>query len=93
MNITYVQEWTGGTVTQEATTEERPEQADRQTVWRSGNFLLLWGGQTVAELGSRISSVAVPLLAAETLDASLFQISLLTTLAGCRTCSSRCRPD
>ncbi|MBG0855820.1 MFS transporter [Streptomyces spinoverrucosus] len=62
-------------------TDDRPEQADRPTVWHSGNFLLLWGGQTVAELGSRISSVAVPLLAAETLDASVFQISLLTTLA------------
>ncbi|WP_160507695.1 MFS transporter [Streptomyces sp. BA2] len=62
-------------------TDDRPERADRPTVWHSRNFLLLWGGQTVAELGSRISSVAVPLLAAQTLDASVFQISLLTTVA------------
>ncbi|QIY59005.1 MFS transporter [Streptomyces sp. RPA4-5] len=68
-------------MTQEPVIEDRPEQADRPTVWRSRNFLLLWSGQTAAELGSRISSVAVPLLAAETLDASIFQISLLTTLA------------
>ncbi|MGW2607608.1 MFS transporter [Streptomyces mirabilis] len=68
-------------MTQEPVTEDRPGQADSPTVWRSRNFLLLWGGQTAAEMGSRISSVAVPLLAAETLDASIFQISLLTTLA------------
>ncbi|MFF1691673.1 MULTISPECIES: MFS transporter [unclassified Streptomyces] len=68
-------------MTQQPVTDDRPEQADRPTVWQSRNFLLLWSGQTVAELGSRISSVAVPLLAAETLDASVFQISLLTTLA------------
>ncbi|MGW8397157.1 MFS transporter [Streptomyces lydicus] len=47
---------------------------------RSKNFLLLWGGQTVGELGSRISGVAVPLLAATTLHASVFEISLLSFL-------------
>ncbi|MBW1603866.1 MFS transporter [Streptomyces sp. JJ66] len=50
-------------------------------LWRSRNFLLLWSGQSVAELGSRISSVAVPLLAASVLHASVFQVSLLTFLA------------
>ncbi|MET8083307.1 MFS transporter [Micromonospora sp. NPDC005237] len=48
---------------------------------RSRNFLLLWGGQTVSELGTRIANVAVPLLAADTLHASVFQVSLLTVLA------------
>ena len=51
------------------------------SLWRSRNFLLLWGGQTVGELGTRIAGVAVPLLAADTLDATVFQISLLTFLA------------
>lgn len=48
---------------------------------RSRNFLLLWSGQTVSELGTRIAGVAVPLLAADTLHASVFQVSLLTFLA------------
>ncbi|MEV6365359.1 MFS transporter [Micromonospora musae] len=48
---------------------------------RSRNFLLLWSGQTVSELGTRIAGVAVPLLAAETLHASVFRVSLLTFLA------------
>ncbi|MGR6318012.1 MFS transporter [Micromonospora soli] len=48
---------------------------------RSRNFLLMWSGQTVSEVGTRISAVAVPLLAADVLDASVFQVSLLTALA------------
>ncbi|MGK5739068.1 MFS transporter [Micromonospora sp. URMC 103] len=48
---------------------------------RSRNFLLVWGGQTASELGTRIAGVAVPLLAADTLHASVFQVSLLTVLA------------
>ncbi|CAL9609013.1 MFS transporter [Streptomyces sp. enrichment culture] len=53
----------------------------RPSLWRSRNFLLLWTGQTVGELGAQISTVAVPLLAATTLKASVFQISLLTFLS------------
>ena len=53
----------------------------RASLWRSRNFVLLLSGQTVAETGSRISGVAVPLLAAGTLGASVFQVSLLTFLA------------
>lgn len=53
----------------------------RPSLWRSRNFVLLLTGQTVAETGSRISGVAVPLLAAGTLGASVFQVSLLTFLA------------
>lgn len=64
----------GGAITAEA--ERRGP-----SLWRSRNFLLLWSGQTVGELGSRISSVAVPLLATSTLHASVFQVSLLTFLA------------
>ncbi|MFD5418804.1 MFS transporter [Streptomyces sp. NPDC127069] len=60
-----------------------PVVADRPVsvpLWRSRNFALLWGGQTVGELGSRISGVAVPLLATTTLEASVFQVSLLSFL-------------
>ncbi|MBM0227372.1 MFS transporter [Micromonospora sp. ATA51] len=53
----------------------------RPSLWRSRNFLLLWSGQTVSEIGTRVSGVAVPLLAADTLGAGVFQISLLTFLA------------
>jgi MFS family permease len=69
---------TAGTAADEAA-QAKPEPA--ASLLRSRNFLLLWSGQTVGELGSRISSVAVPMLAAGTLHASVFQVSLLTFLA------------
>jgi len=31
-------------------------------LWRNRNFLLLWSGQTVSRLGSRVSDIALPLL-------------------------------
>jgi MFS family permease len=69
------------TTTEQAAPPSAVHEAPRPALSRSRNFLLLWGGQTVGELGSRISSVAVPLLAAKTLNASVFQVSLLTFLA------------
>jgi predicted MFS family arabinose efflux permease len=42
----------------------------------------LWGAETVAQFGSQISPVAIPLLAALTLDASPFQMGVLTAAAG-----------
>ncbi|MEV0807951.1 MFS transporter [Micromonospora sp. NPDC050200] len=65
-------------MTQQLEAVDRP---GSRPLWRSRDFALLWGGQTVSEVGTRISGVAVPLLAAETLDASVFQVSLLTFLA------------
>ncbi len=42
------------------------------------DFRLLWGGETVSELGSQISLLAIPLLAVRTLHATTFQMGLLT---------------
>ncbi|MFG1778297.1 MFS transporter [Micromonospora sp. NPDC049051] len=53
----------------------------RSSLLRSRNFGLLLAGQTVSELGTRVSNVAVPLLAVGTLDASVLQVALLTALA------------
>jgi MFS family permease len=42
------------------------------------DFKLLWGGETVSELGSQVSLLAIPLLAVRTLHATTFQVGLLT---------------
>ena len=42
------------------------------------DFRLLWGGETVSELGSQISLLAIPLLAVNSLHATAFEMGLLT---------------
>jgi MFS family permease len=42
------------------------------------DFRLLWGGETVSELGSQVSLLAIPLLAVRTLHATTFEMGLLT---------------
>lgn len=47
---------------------------------RGRDFRLLWAGQSVSELGSQISLVALPLTAVAVLGAGAFQTGLLNTL-------------
>mgnify|MGYP001327309020 CR=1 FL=1 len=53
----------------------------RRSLWRHRDFRLLWAGQTVSELGSQVSVLAVPLVAIDTLHAGTFEVGLLTSLA------------
>lgn len=46
-------------------------------LWRHPDFRKLWAGQTVSLLGSEVSALAIPLVAALTLDASATQMGLL----------------
>jgi MFS family permease len=47
-------------------------------LWRHRDFLLLWSGQSVSELGSAVTLLAVPLLAVVVLHASTFAVGLLS---------------
>jgi MFS family permease len=51
---------------------------DRPGLWRQRDFLLLWSGQTVSEMGSAVTYIALPLVAVVLLRASTFQVGLLT---------------
>lgn len=42
------------------------------------DFRLLWGGETVSELGAQVSLLAIPLLAVRTLQATTFEVGALT---------------
>ena len=44
---------------------------------RHRDFRLLWGGETVSELGSQVSLLAIPLVAINTLAATPFQMGAL----------------
>ena len=45
--------------------------------WRQRDFLLLWAGQCVSELGSAVTMLALPLVAVVLLRASTFEVGLL----------------
>ncbi|MBM9504391.1 MFS transporter [Actinacidiphila acididurans] len=50
---------------------------ERASIWRNREFLLLWVSQTVSEMGSQVTVLALPLVAVVLLDASAFQVGLL----------------
>ena len=68
-------------MTDQAIDNGLPPDTKRRALLRNRNFMLLWGAQTAGEVGSQITSIAIPLLALGVLDASVFEVSLLTALA------------
>jgi MFS family permease len=47
------------------------------SLWRHRDFLLLWAGETVSQVGTMVSHLALPLLAATSLGASAWEMGLL----------------
>src|SRR5437667_4129554 len=52
------------------------------SLWRDLDFVKLWIGQTISEIGSRITIVALPLVAVLVLNANPFQTGLLAGIGG-----------
>jgi Na+/melibiose symporter-like transporter len=52
-------------------------------LWRHRDFLLLWGGQTVSQIGSQVTILALPLVAIVLLKATTLQVGLLSTATTC----------
>jgi len=48
-------------------------------LWRNGDFLRLWSAQTISELGTQVTFLALPLAAILALHASALEVALLTT--------------
>src|SRR5712692_4302824 len=48
------------------------------SLWRHRDFMLLWTGQSVSEIGSAVTFVALPLAAVVLLHATTFQVGLLS---------------
>jgi MFS family permease len=49
-------------------------------LWRDGDFMRLWAGQTISEAGTQVSQLAVPTVAILLLHATPLQVGLLTAL-------------
>ena len=52
------------------------------TLWRHPDFVQLWIGQTISEVGSRITIMGLPIVAAQTLQATSVQMGLLAAVSG-----------
>lgn len=48
------------------------------SLWRNGDFMKLWGGETLSQIGTQVSLLALPLTAITTLHAGPEQLGLLT---------------
>ncbi|MEH0934957.1 MFS transporter [Micromonospora psammae] len=62
------------------TTTKPPARRRGGLLWHR-DFRLLWAGQTASAVGSNVSAVALPLVAVAVLDASTFQVAVLTAAA------------
>jgi MFS family permease len=49
-------------------------------LWRHSDFLKLWSAETVSQVGTQISQLALPLAAIDVLHASAFEVAALTTV-------------
>lgn len=49
----------------------------RSDLWRHRDFLKLWSAQTISQIGSQVTLIALPLTAILVLDASAFQVATL----------------
>ena len=52
----------------------------RGGLWRHGDFLKLWSAESISQLGSQITGLALPLVAVIVLDASAFAVSALVVI-------------
>ena len=59
---------------------ERGEAPGQRSLWRHGEFMKLWAGQTVSLLGSAVTLLALPLAAILLFKATAFQVGLLSTV-------------
>src|SRR5438105_3532280 len=49
-------------------------------LWRHGDFMKLWIGQSISEFGTPVSQIAIPWIAIKTIKASAFEVATLSTV-------------
>jgi len=52
----------------------------KRTIWRNRNFAQLWWAESISQLGSQVSLLALPLVAITVLHASTFAVGALTAV-------------
>jgi MFS family permease len=54
--------------------------AASRSLWRHGDFVKLWAGQSVSRLGTEVSRLAIPLVAIDVLHATTFEVGALAAM-------------
>jgi MFS family permease len=52
----------------------------RGPLWQNGDFLLLWGAQSVSQVGSQVTGLALPLAAIFVVHATTFEVAALNVV-------------
>lgn len=60
--------------------QEPVSEAPTRSLWRDGDFLKLWGGQSLSLVGSQVTIIALPLVAVQLLNATPGQMGVLGAL-------------
>ena len=60
--------------------EARSVASRSRSLWRHPDFMKLWTGETISQLGTQVTLLALPLTAVVILKANAFQVGLLSTL-------------
>lgn len=68
-------------MTDEAVEAEPAVTAERPSLWRNRDFMLLWSGQTISDVGSAVTQLAIPLAAIVLVKATTLQIGILSAMA------------
>ncbi|WP_169583680.1 MULTISPECIES: MFS transporter [Microbacterium] len=55
-----------------------PASPPERSLWRDGNFLTMWSGQALSQFGAQIAELAIPVLAVLLLNATEFQVGVLS---------------
>src|SRR5436309_15836906 len=58
----------------------RRPRVSAESLWRNGQFMKLWAGQTVSQLGTQVTLLAMPLVAILLLHATAFEVGALTAV-------------
>ncbi|MGM1029514.1 MAG: MFS transporter [Actinomycetota bacterium] len=56
---------------------QAPPASGHRSLWRDGNFLTMWSGQALAQLGSQVTELAIPVLAVLLLGATELEVGFL----------------
>ncbi|WP_337661974.1 MFS transporter [Actinoalloteichus sp. AHMU CJ021] len=55
-------------------------QRSSNSLWRNRNFMLLWVGQSIGDIGSAVTQLALPMVAVLVLNASTLEVGLLSAM-------------